>query len=471
MNPPDSAGSSEKPPGLLKKPDAPSLQKDAAKNTTSSTDEPYDPLRMETPHTLEDLGIRKDLLLPLVLKTIFVLDTFTPNEAAEMLCLPVKLTSDIIGEWKDLRCCEVLKSSSYASTTWRYTMTTEGRNRAREYLNGSGYVGPVPIPMDIYRKMVESQSVLHIRVQKKDLEEALSHLVVNHSLLEPLGPAINSGRSIFMYGPPGNGKTSIAVALAPLLGGSIAVPQTIEVDGFMVRFFDPATHIKEEGDQPEDRRWIRCKRPIVVVGGELTLETLELKLDLHSNTYEAPPHVKSNNGIFILDDFGRQLVRPRDLLNRWIVPLENRLDYLTLHTGNKFQVPFDQLTIFSTNINPKDLLDDAFMRRLRHKVYVGPLSAKEFQDAFRMTAEHKKMEFNQEAFDALIKEVYLPREIPFTGCHPRDLMDHIVDLAKFADEPPAMTKDLLLRACESYFVNPGLVYETPPAYGAVAKGN
>ncbi|MFC1491386.1 ATP-binding protein, partial [Nitrospinota bacterium] len=397
------------------------------------------------------LGIRRDFLMPHVLKTVFVLDSFTVSEAAERLCLPVKTTTDLLEEWKDLKAIEALSSSGYQAATRRYTMTNEGRRRAREYMRLSGYIGPVPVPVATYKELVKKQTVLGVQVNHESLKKALSHLVVSDRLFKPLGPAVNSGRTIFLYGPPGNGKTAIAVALSSLLGGRVAIPKAVEMDGFVMRLFDPSIH-RPDGDQPEDVRWTRCKRPIVVVGGELTIEMMELRMDSSSNTYEAPPHVKSNNGIFILDDFGRQLVRPRDLLNRWIVPLENRVDFLSLHTGNKVELPFDQLVIFSTNINPKDLLDEAFMRRLRHKVYIGPLELHGFKEAFQMACVSKKVPFNEEVFNTIIKEVYEPQKLPFNGCHPRDLLDHLIDLAKFEEKTPEMTQDLLMRACESYFV-------------------
>jgi hypothetical protein len=425
------------------------------KETKDGQDAPagdYDPLSLAEPRTAEDLGIRPDFLMPHVLKTVAILDTFTVNEAAEQLCLPLKITNDLLEEWRNLKCMEVASAAGYAATTRRYVMTSEGRNRAREYMRLSGYMGAVPVPMTHYVKMVHKQSVLGVQVDIESLKKALSHLVVSDRLFKPLGPAVNSGRTIFLYGPPGNGKTAIAVALSSLLGGAIAIPKAIEVDGFVIRLYDPSVHSLDEGPQPEDKRWLRCKRPAVVVGGELTLQTMELQMDPHSSTYEAPPHVKSNNGIFILDDFGRQLVRPRDLLNRWIVPLENRVDFLTLHTGNKVQMPFDQLVIFSTNINPKDLLDEAFMRRLRHKVFIGPLDPEGFRENFVRTCKGKGIEFREEVYADLIKEVYEAQKRPFTACHPRDLLDHLTDLAKFEGRKPEMTKDLLLRACESYFV-------------------
>jgi uncharacterized protein YggL (DUF469 family) len=411
----------------------------------------YDPLTLATPRTIDDLEIRRDFLMPHVLKTVFVLDSFAVNEAADRLCLPVKITTDLLEEWKNLKAIEALSSTGYQAATRRYTMTTEGRRRAREYMRLSGYIGPVPVPLDTYKGLVKKQTVLGVQVNHESLKKALSHLIVSDKLFKPLGPAVNSGRTIFLYGPPGNGKTAIAVALSSLLGGRIAIPKAVEMDGFVMRLFDPSVH-RPEGDQPEDARWTRCRRPIVVVGGELTIEMMELRMDSSSNTYEAPPHVKSNNGIFILYDFGRQLVRPRDLLNRWIVPLENRVDFLTLHTGNKVELPFDQLVIFSTNINPKDLLDEAFMRRLRHKIYIGPLEPHGFKEAFKMACVSKKVPYNEEVFEILIRDVYEPQKLPFNGCHPRDLLDHLIDLAKFEEKTPEMTEDLLMRACESYFV-------------------
>ena len=455
--PPKAAPSGESPSGKEPAGEKPSLllkKKDPEEGEPSEEEKPsevYDPLALTEPRQIEDLGVRKDFLLPHVLKTCFVLDTFTITEAADQLCLSMKITADLLEEWKELKCVEILSAQGYQASTRRYGMTSEGRRRAREYMRLNGYIGPVPVPISAYQVMVKKQTVLGVKVNTESLQKALSHLVVSDKLFKPLGPAVNSGRTIFLYGPPGNGKTAIAVALSSLLGGLVGIPKAVEIDGFVMRLFDPSVH-QIEGEQPGDKRWSRCKCPIVVVGGELTIEMMELRMDANSNTYEAPPHVKSNNGIFILDDFGRQLVRPRDLLNRWIVPLENRVDYLTLHTGNKIELPFDQLVIFSTNINPKDLLDDAFMRRLRHKVYIGPLSLSEFKEAFEMACVSKKVPFDGNVFDTVIKDIYEPRQLPFNGCHPRDLLDHLIDLAKFEEKSPEMTQDLLLRACESYFV-------------------
>jgi len=411
----------------------------------------YDPLSLQAPRTIDELGVRRDFLLPHILKTVFVLDTFTVSEAAENLSLPVNITNDLLEEWVTLKCVEVTSASGYQAASRRFAMTSEGRRHAREHMNLSGYIGPVPVPLSTYTGMVKRQTVLNVKVNSEGLKKALSHLIVSDKLFKPLGPAVNSGRTIFLYGPPGNGKTAIAVALSSLLSGLVAIPKAVELDGFVMRLYDPSIHIAE-GDQPEDRRWLRCKRPIVIVGGELTIEMMELRMEPNSNTYEAPPHVKSNSGIFILDDFGRQLVRPRDLLNRWIVPLESRVDYLSLHTGSKVKIPFDQLVIFSTNINPKDLLDEAFMRRLRHKIYIGPLEPTGFRAAFKMACASKKVPWNGDVFDKLIKDVYEPQGLPFNGCHPRDLLDHLIDLAKFEEKTPEMTEDLLMRACESYFV-------------------
>jgi predicted ATPase with chaperone activity len=294
-------------------------------------------------------------------------------------------------------------------------------------------------------------------------------------MLDKIGPAANSARSLFLYGPPGNGKTTIAEGIANMLGGAILIPYAIEIDGQIIKVFDPLNHRPIEqpvASQPApagaafgqsasaaprqpDRRWVLCKRPQVVVGGELILEQLELIFDPVAKVYEAPYQLKANGGLFLIDDFGRQKCRPQDLLNRWIVPLEKKVDYLALQTGKKLQVPFDVLIVFSTNLSPKDLVDDAFLRRIRHKIEVANPSPDEFREIFRRVCKAKNIPYNDEGLRYLIQEHYLKVRRDLRACHPRDLCDQMLDEAKYRSVAPVMSKDLIDRACEAYFVKLG----------------
>jgi SpoVK/Ycf46/Vps4 family AAA+-type ATPase len=291
----------------------------------------------------------------------------------------------------------------------------------------------------------------------------LSHLVVSQPVLDQLGPAINSGHSMFVYGPPGNGKTVIAQAIRKLLDGDIAIPHAIEVEGAIVRLFDPVNHepivaLEDEREQLDlangpDRRWVRCKRPMVMVGGELTLSALELSYNPVTGFYRAPIQAVANGGILVIDDFGRQQCAPRDLLNRWIVPLESRVDFLTLQSGQKFEIPFGVLVVFATNIKPSELVDEAFLRRIRYKVYAEGPTIPEFTRIFENCCRDRNLRFDAALIERLLTQYYAPRNIVPRGCHPRDLIDQSLSLAEYLGEPRHLTPELLDAACAGYFVD------------------
>jgi hypothetical protein len=293
------------------------------------------------------------------------------------------------------------------------------------------------------------------------LRRGFSHLIVNDSMLEMLGPAVNAGKALFLYGAPGNGKTVIAEGLGQTLGGDMYVPHAIDVGGQTIRMFDPIAHesLETPADASSvvaaasyDRRWVRIRRPVVMVGGELTLDMLELAFNPMGKFYEAPAQLKANGGVFLVDDFGRQRVRPQDLLNRWIVPLESRFDYLTLHTGKKFQVPFDVLIVFATNLDPQSLADEAFLRRIPYKIAVGDPSLDEFTRIFELNCQRRKMRFHQVMVAYLQRRHYGPAGRPLRACHPRDLLDQVAALCRYRGIEPAITRELLDAACKSYFV-------------------
>jgi len=313
--------------------------------------------------------------------------------------------------------------------------------------------------------MTAHQTVRQIEIDEAWVRHALSHLVVDDELLNRLGPAFNSGRSIFMYGPPGTGKSSITESLARALTASVYIPYAVEIGGQVIRLYDPAVHIAADGSDEEsaqldlesrvkyDPRWRLCRRPVVMVGGELTLESLDLDFDPLTKFYEAPIHMKAANGFFILDDFGRQMVPPRQLLNRWIVPLERGTDFLSLHTGKKFEIPFDQVTVFCTNLKPSELVDEAFLRRIRHKIRINYQTEAQFHEILRRVCTQQGMVYTDSAAHYLVETYYRQAKRPLVGSHPRDLVEHIIDRARFMKIRPELTPETLDAAAANYFVD------------------
>jgi predicted ATPase with chaperone activity len=289
------------------------------------------------------------------------------------------------------------------------------------------------------------------------LQRVFAGLVISPEMLSQLGPAMVSGKPLFLYGPPGNGKTTIALRLGELWDDAILVPYAIFVEGSVIRVFDEISHQvvpdpEAAGPERHDRRWVRCRRPRVLVGGELTLDMLDLAFNPTLKFYEAPLQLKANNGMFIVDDFGRQQITPQELLNRWIFPLENRQDFLRLHTGQKFTIPFDQFIVFATNLEPSTLVDEAFLRRIRSKVKVSHVTPEQYAEIFRLVCAHYGVEFDREAVDYLLSEHYAATQRPLSTCQPRDLLEQILDYSRFNGLTPRLTRENLDRACRTYFV-------------------
>ncbi|MFQ6100228.1 MAG: ATP-binding protein [Anaerolineae bacterium] len=410
------------------------------------------------PTSIKETGLGLGFLTDLALKIMYFEGNLSGYELAERMKLPYTGVVDQVLEFlKREKLCEVKGAAGFAEAAYQYAIAEKGRAMGREALDRSEYAGAAPVTLEAYSGAIRKQPLGNVIVHQRTMRQALSHLVINEDTFAQLGPAVNSSRSVFLFGHPGNGKTAIAESIGRMILGDVMyIPYAAEIAGQIIRVFDSVNHVLADDSSStaknHDPRWVRVRRPVITTGGELTLEALDLVYDENNKYYEAPFQMKANGGMLLIDDFGRQQARPRDLLNRWIVPLEKRVDFLTLHTGRKIEVPFDVLIVFSTNLAPRDLVDEAFLRRIRHKIEIRDPSWDEYREIFRRVCQTKGVPYDDRGLAYLIQEHYLKPNRAKRACHPRDIVDQLTDIARYLNVPATLSKDLIDRACNAYFV-------------------
>jgi hypothetical protein len=418
------------------------------------------PTPMAPPATIAESGLNPETLSQLLLKTLIAGES-SGSGLADKLKLPYSLLEALVQHARIEKLIEVRGTSGVGSAGYRYMLTDLGRDRAQQYMDVSRYVGPAPVPLAQYNAYVRACMAARTPVSRDQLATGFDQLIVNRRMFEKLGPAVNSGKSLFLYGAPGNGKTVVAEGIGRALGADMYVPHAIDVDGQIITMFDPVNHqrsvpVSESlsviATSSLDQRWERIRRPVVVVGGELTLEMLDLSFNPISKFYEAPIQLKANGGVFVVDDFGRQRIPPRDLLNRWIVPLESRVDFLTLHTGRKFEIPFNVFIVFATNLKPESLADEAFLRRIPYKILAQNPTVDEYCQIFELNCRKRGLAFDPVMVEYLNRQYYQPRKLQMRACHPRDLVEQVVDICRYHHKTPGITRELLDQACGSYFL-------------------
>jgi predicted ATPase with chaperone activity len=428
-------------------------------------------VQIPQPQSVEETGLHSGLLLDLCIKCIY----FAGRPLARQICAHMMLAFPVVEELLDFlkreQYVEVVGSSGAGESQYKYALTVKGMEKAEEVLRRSQYSGPAPVAFEQYVEVQQQQSIRDVRIDVEVERRELSHLVLDENTIYALGAAVNSGKSMLLYGNSGNGKSSAAAAIGRMLPGQVLIPYAFEYNSHVIKVFDPRVHMEIpdqllDGDRPNDgalvmpledrrrdRRWVRTQRPVVMAGGSLSLQDLELRYSEVSKFYIAPLQVKANSGVLVIDDFGRQLIEPKELLNRWIVPLEQGIDHLTLHTGDTIMMPFDLLLVFSTNIPPRQLGDEAFFRRIRHKIEMPDPNRREFERIFRQVCESKEIVCPDEALEYLMEKHYMGKTRPLRGCHPRDIVELIESIANYRGERPELRPESIDIACSFYFVD------------------
>lgn len=410
------------------------------------------------PDRLEATGLGKDEVERLIMKFLLARGSVEGRHIAQGLSLPFGVLTPLLNDLKALQMVAYRNSTSMGD--YEYMLTDVGRDRARRYTEDCTYFGAAPVTLKDYVRSVREQTITNFRASVSDLRRAFADLIINESMLRRLGPAINSGRGMFLFGAPGNGKTSIAERITACYGSAIYIPKAIGVDGDIIRVYDPAIHERVD-DAPSasglmnhskvDSRWVKVRRPTVIAGGELTMEELEIRQNQTTKICEAPMQLKSNCGTLVIDDFGRQRMPVVDLLNRWIVPLEKRYDFLSVPCGKRIQVPFDQMIIFSTNLEPRDLVDAAFLRRIPYKIPVPDPTTEEFHRLFALAGNRLGFTYEKRAVDYLIARHYAPVHRPLRACQARDILLQVKYYCHYLGQPIQLTPEAIDFACENYF--------------------
>ena len=404
------------------------------------------------PQSLAALDVRQGVLEEIALKTLYLSGSLSVLELAERMCLSYEVVDALFCQLRAEQFCLVTGMTGHVH---QIAITAQGRTRAVELLSHNHYSGPAPVAFESYTKQTREQSVKKVDVHAEDVHRAFADLVIDDETLRKFGTALNSGSSVFLWGPAGTGKTTMAETLSRVLADDqIWIPYAVEVDGQIITVYDPSVHRRVEESEPEDRdaRWVLCKRPSVLVGGELTAEMLDLQFNPMSKFYVAPAQMKANNGVLIIDDFGRQRLRPEELLNRWVVPLDRRIDFLTLAGGKKIEVPFEMLIVFASNMDPAELVDPAFLRRIQTKIKIGEVSGEQFCEIFRRVAIDKGVRYDSSIPADLINYIRVGLKQELRSCYPRDIVNQVSWAARYEGHTPYIDRPALQRAIDAYFL-------------------